>query len=485
MTTPHTPRTNRLVVLDITGLTPALLKHMPALSALGERGFRARLGATLPPATPTAQATFLTGELPSGHGIVGNGWYFRELGEVRFWQQHHGLIDGERIWQTARRQVPSYKVANICWWYALGSDVDLTVAPRPVYYADGRRETGCYTYPPYLYDELASRLGPFPLHNMWGPEAGMPLTQWNLAAARKIFDEHSPDLTLVVAPQLAYEPQKSGPDSRQTIRVARRLDAVLRPYLDHWLRAGATVVALSPFGITPVSRPVDINRVLRRAGLLEVYRQDAMEYLDPWTSRAFAVADHQLAHVYVRDPADIPRTAKILAELDGVSQVLGEAEKKAYGLDHERSGELVAVACPDSWFTYYYWMCDARAPDFARQIDLQHKPGYDPAELLYDSSVPWMRARVLGQLARKKLGFRYRMETVPLAPTGIRGSYGRLPDDPAHGPVLVCSNAAQARPEYAATEVKSLLLRLAGLEPDDPEGPDGPYASDGFGGHRR
>ncbi|KPI30783.1 type I phosphodiesterase/nucleotide pyrophosphatase [Actinobacteria bacterium OK074] len=455
-----------LVVLDIVGLTPKLLAHMPALAALGERGFRARLDTVLPAVTCTVQSTLLTGELPAVHGSVANGWYFRDLGDVLLWRQSNTLVGGEKIWETARRTDPDYKVANICWWYAMGADVDLTVTPRPVYYSDGRKEPDCYTWPPSLHDELTARLGPFPLFTYWGPNAGIPSSQWILGAARQVFDEHHPDLTLVYVPHLDYDPQRSGPDSPATHRAARQLDDALGPLIDHFLSAGATVVALSEYGIAPVSRPVDINRALRRAGLLEVHTQDGMEYLDALASRAFAVADHQIAHVYVRNPADIPAVAGILGQLDGVDEVLDEKGKAAHGLDHDRSGELVAVAASDAWFTYYYWLDDDRAPDFARQVEIHRKPGYDPAELLYDDTVSGVKLRALGQVARKKLGLRYRIRTVPLDPAPISGSHGRLPDDPDRGPVLLCSEPELAREAYAATEVKPLLLRLAGLAAD-------------------
>ncbi|QNP69304.1 alkaline phosphatase family protein [Streptomyces roseirectus] len=451
----------RLVVLDIVGLTPNLLRHMPSLTALGERGSRARLDTVLPAVTCTVQSTFLTGELPSGHGAVANGWYFRDLGDVLLWRQHNALVGGEKIWETARREHPGFTVANVCWWYAMGADVDWTVTPRPIYYSDGAKEPDCYTWPPELHDELTERLGPFPLFTYWGPNAGLPSTQWILGAARQIFDEKQPDLTLVYVPHLDYEPQRTGPDSPRTAAEARRLDAALGPLIDHFERAGATVVALSEYGIAPAHRPVDINRALRSAGLLDVHTQDGMEYLDPWTSRAFAVADHQIAHVYVRDPADTDRVAEVVAELDGVDEVLDAAGKKERGLDHERSGELVAVADPDAWFTYYYWLDDERAPDFARQVEIHRKPGYDPAELLYDPTVPAVRLRAVGSVLRKKLGFRYRIRTVPLDPSGIRGSHGRLPDNPAHTPVLLCSEPTLTREAYAATEIKDVLLELA------------------------
>ncbi|MGJ5892267.1 alkaline phosphatase family protein [Streptomyces niveiscabiei] len=451
----------RLVVLDIVGLTPNLLRHMPSVAALGERGSRARLDTVLPAVTCTVQSTFLTGELPSVHGAVANGWYFRDLGDVLLWRQHNALVAGEKIWEAARRENPDYTVANVCWWYAMGADVDWTVTPRPVYYSDGRKEPDCYTWPPELHDELTERLGPFPLFTYWGPNAGLPSTQWILAAARQIFDDKQPDLTLVYVPHLDYEPQRTGPNSPQTAAAARQLDAALGPLIAHFEKEGATVVALSEYGIAPASRPVDVNRALRAAGLLEVHTQDGMEYLDPWTSRAFAVSDHQLAHVYVRDPADTDRVAAILAELDGVDEVLDAAGKKEHGLAHERSGELVAVAEPDAWFTYYYWLDDDRAPDFARQVEIHRKPGYDPAELLYDETVPAVKVRAIGSVIRKKLGFRYRIRTVPLDPSGIRGSHGRLPDNPDHGPVLLCSRPELTREAYAATEIKDLLLGLS------------------------
>ncbi|MDX3380817.1 alkaline phosphatase family protein [Streptomyces niveiscabiei] len=451
----------RLVVLDIVGLTPNLLRHMPSVAALGERGSRARLDTVLPAVTCTVQSTFLTGELPSVHGAVANGWYFRDLGDVLLWRQHNALVAGEKIWEAARRENPGYTVANVCWWYAMGADVDWTVTPRPVYYSDGRKEPDCYTWPPELHGELTERLGPFPLFTYWGPNAGLPSTQWILAAARQIFDDKQPDLTLVYVPHLDYEPQRTGPNSPQTAAAARQLDAALGPLIAHFEKEGATVVALSEYGIAPASRPVDVNRALRAAGLLEVHTQDGMEYLDPWTSRAFAVSDHQLAHVYVRDPADTDRVAAILAELDGVDEVLDAAGQKEHGLAHERSGELVAVAEPDAWFTYYYWLDDDRAPDFARQVEIHRKPGYDPAELLYDETVPAVKVRAIGSVIRKKLGFRYRIRTVPLDPSGVRGSHGRLPDNPDHGPVLLCSRPELTREAYAATEIKDLLLGLS------------------------
>ncbi len=451
-----------VIVLDVVGLTPRLLEHMPRLRAVAAAGFQAPLGTVLPAVTCSVQSTFLTGELPRGHGIVGNGWYFRDLGEVLLWRQHNGLVGGEKLWDAARRDRPGFTVANVCWWYAMGADVDWTVTPRPVYHADGRKDPDCYTYPPALHDELTGRLGDFPLFSYWGANAGIASSRWICRAAEQIVTTHHPDLTLVYVPHLDYDLQRHGPSAPQAAAAARELDATLAPLLE----LDATVVVLSEYGITDVTRPVDINRALRADGLLNVYTQAGMEYLDPWTSRAFAVADHQIAHVYVRDPADRAAVAKRCAELPGVAEVLDDAGKAAHGLDHDRAGDLVLVSDPDAWFTYYYWLDDARAPDFARLVEIHRKPGYDPAELFFDPAGPAAaKGRAGLALLRKKLGMRYLMSVVGLdaGARAVRGSHGRLPTDPRDAPVLICSDPTAARGSIAATEVKDLLLGLAGI----------------------
>ncbi|HEX5596888.1 MAG TPA: nucleotide pyrophosphatase/phosphodiesterase family protein, partial [Micromonosporaceae bacterium] len=270
-----------LVVLDVVGLTPRMLDHMPRLSAVADRGFRASLGTVLPAVTCSVQSTFLTGELPSGHGIVGNGWYFRDLGEVLLWRQHNALVGGEKLWQAARRVKPDYTVANVCWWYAMGADVNWTVTPRPIYHADGRKEPDCYTDPPQLHDALTDRLGAFPLFNYWGAGAGIASSRWICRAAEQIMAENEPDLTLVYVPHLDYDLQRYGSSDPRATAAAAELDRVLAPLLDAVAARGATLVALSEYGITDVSRPVDINRLLRAAGMLKVYTQAGMEYLDP------------------------------------------------------------------------------------------------------------------------------------------------------------------------------------------------------------
>ncbi|WP_042283959.1 alkaline phosphatase family protein [Nocardiopsis alba] len=455
------PQDRRLLVIDAVGLTPRLLEHAPRLSALADRGTRATLETVLPAVTCTVQSTFLTGAPPARHGAVANGWYFRDLGEVHLWRQHNRLVGGEKVWETARRHRPDFRTANVCWWYAMGATTDWTITPRPVYHADGRKSPDCYTRPVALHDELTAELGPFPLFHYWGPTASIRSTEWIVAATRRLLPRA--DLTLCYVPHLDYDLQRFGPDSVQARRAVRDLDAALAPLLDDAEAAGVTVLVLSEYGITPADRPVHVNRVLREAGLLEVYTQEGMEYLDPWTSRAFAVADHQCAHVYVDDPADLPEVARLLSEVEGVDLVLDRRAQADHGLDHERSGELVLFADPGAWFTYYHWLDDDRAPDFARGVDIHRKPGYDPAELFLDPADRLVRLRAASGLVRKKVGLRYAMNVVPLDPGCVRGTHGRPHTDPEDGPVLLCTDPDLARDRFAATEVRDLMLDLVGV----------------------
>ncbi|MCI2416912.1 alkaline phosphatase family protein [Saccharopolyspora sp. K220] len=457
-----------VVLLDVVGLTPALLDHMPNLRSVAEDGWKAELGTVLPAVTCSAQSTFLTGTMPAEHGIVGNGWYFRELGEVFLWRQHNRLVGGEKVWETARRSHPGYTAANVCWWYAMGATTDFTITPRPIYHADGRKSPDCYARPPELHDELTAELGAFPLFNYWGPTAGIASTRWIAAAARRILHRHRPDLLLCYVPHLDYDLQRYGPRGPQARAAAVEVDQALAGLLADARGAGATVVVLSEYGITPVQRQVHLNRALRQEGMLEVYTQAGMEYLDPWTSRAFAVADHQVAHLYLRDDADVARVRDLVAAQPGVDEVLDRAGQAKFGLDHPRAGDLVAVAEPDSWFTYYYWLDDQRAPDFGRGVEIHRKPGYDPAELFLDPDDRWVRAKAAMNLLKKKTGLRYAMNVVPLDGRFVQGSHGRLPDNPDDGPVLLCSDPhvptdVERTGRLAATDVHDLVLQLSGI----------------------
>jgi len=428
----------RSVVLNVVGLTRSLLggPHTPNLNRLLPACVPVR--AVTPALTCPAQASYLTGELPSGHGIVGNGWYSRELSEVLFWRQSNRLVQGEKIWHQARRRDPGFSCANTFWWYAMATDADFTITPRPLYLADGRKLPDCYSNPPELREAYNRRFGQFPLFQFWGPATSIASSDWIGNAAMALETEHRPTLQLVYLPHLDYVLQKVGPLG-DIARDLGEIDALCGKLLDFFLERGCRVIVLSEYGITPVKRPIHPNRLIREAGLLSLKTDLGREYLDPCASRAFAVADHQVAHVYVRERGDLAAVQKLFEGVPGVERVLDADGKKELGLDHERSGELVLLAAADSWFTYYWWQDDARAPDYARTVNIHAKPGYDPCELFLDPALTFPKLKIGWTLARKLLGFRYLMDLIPLDASLVRGSHGRATDDDDAGPLFMTS----------------------------------------------
>jgi predicted AlkP superfamily pyrophosphatase or phosphodiesterase len=254
--------------------------------------------------------------------------------------------------------------------------------------------------------------------------------------------------------------QRFGPDDPRVTKALVEVDTVCASLFELAKRKGLRVVVLSEYGITPVSDAIHVNRALRDAGLLRVREELGREQLDPGASRAFAVADHQVAHVYVNNPADLPQVRKLCERLDGVEQVLDVAGKNAAGLDHERAGELVLVSRADRWFSYYFWQDDARAPDYARTVDIHLKPGYDPVELFIDPALTFPMLKVGQRLLARKLGFRNLLDVIPLDATLVKGSHGRLTDRPELGPLFM-SSVPELLPAdaVAATDVRRLLLR--------------------------
>lgn len=449
------------LVLDVVGLTPKLLPHAPRLSALAKRGAARPLRTITPAVTCSVQSTFLTGLLPSGHGVVANGWYFRDLAEVWFWRQSDHLVSGEKVWETARRRDPSFTCAKLFWWYNMYSSVDIAVTPRPQYPADGRKLPDVYTEPPELSRQLQDRLGTFPLFQFWGPRAGIVCSDWIARASEHLFATRGPTLSLVYLPHLDYDLQRFGPEHPRAVAATAAVDAVCEPLLDAAEKAGAAVIVLSEYGITEVTGAIHINRALREAGLLRVRDERMGEQLDPGASEAFAVADHQIAHVYVKRPERTAEVVALLRGLEGIESVWSGAERQSHGLDHLRSGEIVAVSRPDRWFTYYYWLKDDRAPDYARTVDIHRKPGYDPVELFLDPSLPMPRLKVAWTLAKRKLGFRSLLDVIGLDASLVRGSHGRLTDHPDQGPVFITSDPQHLPPghDVAAIDVKATILK--------------------------
>ena len=447
----------KTVVLDVVGLSTSIIgRHTPFLQQYVQQHHLATVKPMLPAVTTAVQSTYVTGKWPAEHGIVGNGWYDREDCEVKFWKQSNKLVQSEKIWEKARRLQPDFTCAKMFWWYNMYSTADYSVTPRPQYLSDGRKMPDCYAHPASLRDHLQKELGQFPLFQFWGPGANIKSTQWIADASQVTDNLYDPTLTLIYLPHLDYCLQKFGPDESKISKELQEIDNVCKQLVTFYEKKGAQVILLSEYGINPVNNPVHLNRILRQEGLLQIREERGLELLDPGASKAFAVADHQIAHIYINDLASAKKVRNIIENVPGVAQVLDREGKRKHQLHHERAGDYILVADSDSWFTYYYWLDDNKAPDFARIVDIHRKPGYDPVEMFLNPADPLVKAKIVGKLLKKKMGFRYLMDVIPLDATLIKGSHGALPADSAYHPVLITPQALN-KEQLVATDVYDVI----------------------------
>jgi predicted AlkP superfamily pyrophosphatase or phosphodiesterase len=453
----------KTAVLNVVGLTSDMLG--PRMPILGEWARKRRVSVirpVLPAVTCTAQATYYTGKMPEQHGIVANGWYFRDTCEINLWRQSNKLVQSPKIWEIARQHDPRFTCANLFGWFNMHSSVDFSITPRPMYLADGRKLPDVYTEPVSLRAEVQQKLGTFPLFEFWGPRASIKSTRWIAESAKYVEERFHPTLTLIYLPHLDYNLQRIGPDHPAIAGDLHAIDQICGDLIRFYEARETQLLVLSEYGIIPVDTPVHINRVLRESGFIRVREELGLEILDPGASTAFAVADHQVAHVYVNDPSKLNLVRAALERTPGVDIALEEGGKRRYGINHARAGELVVIAKPNAWFTYYYWVDDRKAPDFARTVEIHRKPGYDPVELFVDPSIRLPMLKVAYKLFKRKLGFRDLLDIIPLDASLVKGSHGRIDNDSAHGPLFI-GNAP--RDQIAADEVCGEILTHLGIEP--------------------
>src|SRR6202142_4241060 len=453
---------NRLAVINVVGLTESLIgEHTPRIAEFRKRGALAQIAPAFPAVTCTAQSNYLTGKLPSQHGIVGNGWFNRELAEVQFWKQSNHLVLQPKIWDSLRASTPDagartpapFAAANCFWWFNMYSSVDYSLTPRPMYPADGRKVFDIYSWPYSIRSEIKHDLGEFPFFGFWGPAAGRDTPQgkadaasrWIAESAKWIENKYAPTLNLIYLPHLDYNLQRHGPffegragsplpaDGAHGVtrptnpkihRDLHEIDAIVGDLIDFFSKRGVQVVLLSEYGITNVDKPLHLNRLFRERGWLAVKDELGLEILDAGASKVFAVADHQVAHIYLNDASLEKSVREVLEKTSGAEKILGKAEKIAAGIDHPRAGDLIAVARENAWFTYYYWLDDARAPDYARTVDIHRKPGYDPLELFLDPKIPVVKLKIAWRLLQKKLGLRMLMDGITLDGTLVKSFLG-------------------------------------------------------------
>ena len=428
----------KTVVINVVGLTRRLIgQHTPFIKSFLDAGKATTIHPVLPAVTCSAQSTYLTGKWPSEHGVVGNGWYFKDECEIKFWRQSNKLVTSEKIWDKLKKEDDSFTCANHFWWYNMYSTVDYSLTPRPNYLADGRKIPDFYSHPASLRDTLKKELGDFPLFQFWGPMTSIKSSKWIADAAIKTNQMHDPTLTLIYLPHLDYNLQRHGLDFNIISKDLEEVDAEVKKLVDHFGADKANIILLSEYGITDVSHPIHLNRELRKSGYLNVREERGLELLDAGASSAFAVADHQIAHVYLNDHTLKGEIKELLKKVKGVEKVLSDDEIVTFNLNHDRCGDLVVIADEASWFTYYFWLNDAVAPDYARMVDIHKKPGYDPVEMLTNPKDKLVMLKVIWKLLKKKLGFRTVLDIIPIDATLVKGSHGRIPEDKNDFPILI------------------------------------------------
>ena len=449
----------KTVVINVVGLTKRLIgEHTPFIKTFLDQGASSFITPVLPAVTCAVQSTYLTGKYPSEHGIVGNGWYFKDECEVKFWRQSNKLVQRDKIWDKLKKVDPEFTCANHFWWYNMYSTADFSTTPRPNYLADGRKTPDFYSHPAELRDTLQKELGTFPLFQFWGPKTSIKSSQWIADATMKTDELHNPTMTFVYLPHLDYNLQRHGLNFDIISKDLNEIDAVVKQLVTYYQKQNTSIVLLSEYGITNVNNPVHLNRILRKEGLINIRMERGLELLDAGASKAFAVADHQIAHIYLNDLSLKSQVKLLLEKVDGVEKVLSDSELEDANLSHDRCGDLVVIANANSWFTYYFWLDDAVAPDYARMVDIHKKPGYDPVEMLTDPKDKLVMLKVIGKLLKKKIGFRTVLDIIPLKAELVKGSHGRIPENTDDYPIFITNNKSAISEEIIKpTDVYHLL----------------------------
>jgi predicted AlkP superfamily pyrophosphatase or phosphodiesterase len=443
-----------LILLSIPGLREKDLAAMPRLREMTAAGQCATLVPSFPCVTCPVQANMTTGRLPAAHGVVANGFYWREKRQVEMWTSPNDCIDRPQIWDLLSHVEGAPTSAVWFAMHSFGAEADYICTPKPKHNPDGSESLWCYTRPDWLYEEHYTAFGHFPLQHFWGPLANIRSTAWIVNSAAGAAQRFPADFFSIYLPHLDYAAQKLGPDSPGAMAAVAELDAEIgglhaamqAAYEDHFEGRALDLVWLvaGEYAITPVDHVTYPNRVLREAGLLSVSQTADGEVIDFVESKAWALVDHQFSHVFVAnaDPTTIEQVAALFRNQPGIAEVLVGHERSRYAVEHARSGEVILVSAPNSWQAYYYWRVDANAPKFARTVDIHRKPGYDPVELHVDMAT----------------------RSIPLDATLIRGSHGAPAFDPSQQTVLLASKPILLDGKTLAdTDVFGIVMKQFGV----------------------
>ena len=439
---------DHVILLSIPGLRRQDVALMPQLQSLTGEGDCGELVPSFPAVTCPVQANMTTGAPPCEHGVVANGSFDRDTNQVEMWTETNACIARPQLWDIMQQH--SSELTSAVWFPLHSKQCAATYVctPAPIHNPDGTESLWCYTQPESLYGELRDELGHFPLQHFWGPAANVKSTAWIVDSAIVAAKQFQPNLFYLYLPHLDYAAQKFGPDSEQARQALVALDQQIGKLVEDFCVAYGDSrplwLAASEYVITAVDHVCYPNRILREAGLLSVREQDDGEHLDFAASRAWALADHQFSHVFVRDRdlVTLDQVQSLFSEHPGIAEILFPSDYPRYDLGHGNSGDLMLVSTPNSWQAYYWWTDDARAPGYARTVDIHRKPGYDPVEMFWDPA----------------------SKGIPLDATLVKGSHGAPALDPSQRGVLLSSEKGVfvERP-LADTDVADIVLRQFGI----------------------
>ncbi|MEM9410494.1 MAG: nucleotide pyrophosphatase/phosphodiesterase family protein [Planctomycetota bacterium] len=427
-----------LILLTIPGLRADDVDNMPNLQNLISNGCRSRIEHSFPAVTWPSQANLLTGKKPNEHGVIANGFYWRNDHKVEMWTAWNEVIQQPQLWDTLKALHPD--LTSSAWFPMLskGCGAEFVCMPAPIHKPDGSEDLWCYTKPQEFYGELLEQFGHFPLQHFWGPMANILSSKWIAETSVKAAEKFKPHFNYIYLPHLDYAAQKHGPDSSQAIEAVEELDQLigtLRIQMESAYSCRIHWIVVSEYTITPVDHVSFPNRFLREHGWLKTTTVDGREHLDFANSEAWALVDHQFSHVFVQDRARVKEIANRLQSLEGIQTILAGEDRAKLSMDHDRSGEILLVSEPNSWQAYYWWNDDQLAPEFATNVDIHRKPGYDPIELHFDMAT----------------------KSVPLDATLAKGSHGAPANsDPQKG-VFLSSMMSNSPEQIAETDVFNIV----------------------------
>ena len=366
----------KILVIEVAALGYKTWQQLHSLSFWEMLNFGS-VKTVFPAVTCTVQASFRTASPPSEHGMIANGLFDRKLKKTFFWEQSSALYSGERIWDKFRENGGT--VGQVCWQQAIGNDSDLILTPAPIHKHHGGMIQDFHARPAGLYDKLCRKTGKkFNLFSYWGPFTSEKSTSWITDSTVELIKSgEAADFQLVYLPHLDYEMQKTGPNSEKSKKAFTFTEKQIKKLFFAAQEAEYEVLIFGDYAITEAHTAIYPNRILKDAGLFNVRKVKSMLYPDIYTSHAFAMVDHQIAHIYIENIENIQTVRDIFKKINGIKNAYLKSEK----INNQTSGEVILEADEGYWFAYPWWGKKSEAPDYATHVDIHSKPGFDPCEL--------------------------------------------------------------------------------------------------------